>query len=147
VPSLARDRNRRVPVTPVHPEPTVDGFRIVVPLASESGWARNVIAAGHCRLQLHDIVDELDEPRMISPHEVDGIPRVVRLLQTALGFRFLALRTFAAATGQLDEFATHDEAIEGREVFEAVDAPLHAALSSQPRSRPEREVSAAARCR
>src|SRR3954464_2230351 len=36
--------------TPVHPEPTVDGFRVVVPLGSESEWARNVVAAGRCRI-------------------------------------------------------------------------------------------------
>ena len=43
-------------LTPVHPEPTPAGFRVMVPLGSHSQWARNVLAAGHCRLQLHDVV-------------------------------------------------------------------------------------------
>lgn len=93
-------------LTPVHPEPTVDGFRIVVPLAAESEWARNVIAAGHCRLQLHDVVYELDEPRLIAPEDVEDLPRILRRLETALGFRYLALRRFNAAAGQLEALAT-----------------------------------------
>ena len=49
-------------LTPVHPEATTEGFRMVVPLGWQSHWARNVLTAGHCRLQLHDIVYDLDEP-------------------------------------------------------------------------------------
>ena len=51
-------------LTPVHPEPTPEGFRVLVPLGPHSQWARNVIAAGHCRLQLHDVIYELDEPKL-----------------------------------------------------------------------------------
>src|SRR5512135_1571032 len=47
-------------LTPVHPEPIESGFRIVVPLGLSSHWVRNVLAAGHCRMQLHGIVYELD---------------------------------------------------------------------------------------
>ena len=43
-------------LTPVHPVSTADGFRIIVPLGRSRQWARNVIAAGHCRMQLHDTV-------------------------------------------------------------------------------------------
>jgi hypothetical protein len=39
-------------LTMVHPVPTEEGFRIVVPLGEESQWARNVLAAGDCRLQM-----------------------------------------------------------------------------------------------
>src|SRR5688572_20338573 len=53
-------------LTPVHPEPTPVGFRIIVPLGMRSEWARNVIAAGHCRLLLHDQVFDLDEPAMVD---------------------------------------------------------------------------------
>jgi hypothetical protein len=94
-------------LTPVHPEPTVDGFRIVVPLATESEWARNVLAAGHCRLQLHDVVYELDEPRLIAPEDIEGLPGILRRLETALGFRYLALRRFNIAAGLLEEHPAH----------------------------------------
>ena len=60
-------------LTPVHPEATASGFRIMVPLAEDSEWARNVLAAGHCRLQLHDRVYELDEPVMVAPEVVGHI--------------------------------------------------------------------------
>jgi deazaflavin-dependent oxidoreductase (nitroreductase family) len=85
--------------TPVHPEPTADGFRIVVPLGPESAWARNVLAAGHCRLQLHGTVYELDEPRIAAPGELDGSPRVLRVFERALGFQYLLLRRCGAWAG------------------------------------------------
>jgi hypothetical protein len=82
--------------TPVHPEPTSDGFRIIVPLGTRSEWARNVLAAGHCRLELHESDYELDEPRMAPAAEIDDLPWVIRSLMGALGFRYLMLRTFAS---------------------------------------------------
>jgi hypothetical protein len=89
-------------LTPVHPEPTPEGYRIVVPLGTHSEWARNVQAAGHCRLQLHDVVYDLDEPRMILASDVDALPWAVRRLMGALGFQYLSLRTFAATPGTLE---------------------------------------------
>jgi deazaflavin-dependent oxidoreductase (nitroreductase family) len=81
--------------TPVHPEPTVDGFRVVVPLGPQSEWARNVVAAGRCRLQLHDHTYELVRPEIVRPTDVDDLPRVVRRAMDALGFQYLKLRTAA----------------------------------------------------
>jgi hypothetical protein len=100
-------------LTLVHPEPTSDGFRIMVPLGSESQWARNVLAAGHCRLQLHDLVCELDEPTMVPASEIEGLPRVLRRVEGALGFEYLLLRQFAVAPGALE--ATETEASPRRE--------------------------------
>ena len=89
-------------LTPVHPEPTRDGFRIVVPLGPNSHWARNVLAAGHCRLQLHETVYDLDEPAMIPASEADGLPAVVRAAMAGLGFQYLTLHTFSARPGSLE---------------------------------------------
>ena len=89
-------------LTPVHPEPTRDGFRVLVPLGVQSQWAGNVIAAGRCRLQLHDQVFELDEPAMVPASEAEGVPWAVRRVMAALGFRYLNLRTFASSPGTLD---------------------------------------------
>lgn len=89
-------------LTPVHPVPTTDGFRIIVPLAEKSEWAKNVLAAGHCRLQLHDVVYELDEPAMISPSEVADLQRPVRWMEERLGFTYLRLHTFAQHPGTLE---------------------------------------------
>lgn len=95
-----RSGSRRL--TPVHPEPTADGFRIIVPIGERSEWARNVISAGRCRLQLHDVVYELDEPSLISPCEIPGLPRVVCRLEDVLGFKYLQLRQFSGTPGALE---------------------------------------------
>jgi deazaflavin-dependent oxidoreductase (nitroreductase family) len=79
--------------TPVHPMPTADGFRIIVPIGDKSQWARNVLAAGHCRLELGDRQIELDEPVLEQPADVSDLPRPVRALFEWLGFRYLRLRT------------------------------------------------------
>ena len=82
--------------TPVHPVATETGFRIIVPLGAESQWARNVIAAGHCRLQIADTMYELDEPLLVEPSSVAGVPALARGVMGWLGFRYLELRRFAA---------------------------------------------------
>jgi hypothetical protein len=95
-----RSGTRRL--TPVHPEPTLEGFRVVVPLGRQSEWARNVLSAGHCRLQLHGLVYDLDEPAMIPASEVGDLPRIVRGVMAALGFQYLKLRTFGENEGILE---------------------------------------------
>ena len=82
-------------LTLVHPEPTANGFRVLVPLGPESQWARNVLAAGHCQLHLHDEVFDLDEPVMMPGAEAEDLPWVVRRVMAALGFQYIQLRTFA----------------------------------------------------
>lgn len=86
-----------VRLTPIHPMPIVDGFRIIVPVGERSEWARNVLAAGHCRLRIGDRRFELDEPVLETPSEVPDLPRPVRALFGWLGFRYLRLRTLAEA--------------------------------------------------
>jgi deazaflavin-dependent oxidoreductase (nitroreductase family) len=89
-------------LTMVHPVPTDDGFRIIVPLGEESEWARNVLAAGHCRLQVGDTVYELDEPALVQPGEIPEVPALFRWVQGELGFRWFRLHQFAAAPGTLE---------------------------------------------
>ena len=93
-------------LTPVHPEATTEGFRMVVPLGRQSHWARNVLTAGHCRLQLHDIVYDLDEPALIPASGVDALPTAVRNGMTALGFEYLTVRIFDSKPGTLAPAAT-----------------------------------------
>lgn len=87
--------------TPVRPVSTPDGFRVVVPLAAESHWARNVLAAGHCRLQWKGILYELDEPRLVTAGECQDLAAPVRLFASALGFRYMRLHRFAESSGTL----------------------------------------------
>ena len=92
-----------VRISPVHPVPTEMGFRIVVPLGLESEWAQNVIAAGHCRLQVGQAVYELDEPQLVSPLAVDGLPPIVGHVTDLLGFRYLLLHRFYPVAGTIAE--------------------------------------------
>lgn len=89
-------------LTPVHPEPTPGGFRIIVPLGPHSQLARNVLAAGHCRLQFHELVYDLDEPTMVPAGVVDNLPAAVRSVASGLGFEYIKLRTFGTNPGMLE---------------------------------------------
>jgi hypothetical protein len=89
-------------LAPVHPEPTPDGFRVMVPLGTRSEWARNVLAAGRCRLQLHERVYELVEPRLVPAGEVGDLPAVGRAVMSWLGFHYLILRTASVQPGTLE---------------------------------------------
>lgn len=91
-----------VRVTPVHPVRTADGFRIIVPLGNESQWARNVLAAGHCRLQIGDTIHELDEPKLVEPGEIEGVPSPAGSAMEWLGFRYLRLHQFSEHAGTLE---------------------------------------------
>ena len=90
-----------VRVTPVHPVPTATGFRIIVPLGNESQWARNVLAAGHCRLQVGETIHDLDEPRLVPPTQVNELPRAAAAAAEWLGFQYLFLHKFAERPGTL----------------------------------------------
>jgi hypothetical protein len=90
-----------VRVSPVHPVATENGFRIIVPLGLGSQWAQNVLKAGRCRLQVGEVVYELDEPMLVSPMLVEGLPLGVRRLMVWLGFDYLVLHRFAEAPGTL----------------------------------------------
>ncbi len=94
-----RSGTRRL--TPVHPEPTDNGFRIIVPLGRSSEWARNVVSAGHCRMQLHGGVYELDEPSLVLASDVEGLPPGTQWMFNRLGFMYLRLHRFAEHPGSL----------------------------------------------
>ena len=98
-----------VRVSPVHPVRTDDGFRIVVPLGLESQWAHNVMTAGRCRLQLGEVVYELDEPMLISPLLVEDLPPIARRVMDWLGFQYLQLHRFAETPGTLIAATTRVE--------------------------------------
>jgi hypothetical protein len=95
-----RSGTRRL--TPIHPVATAYGFRIVVPLGDQSEWARNVIAAGHCRLQLHDTVYGLDEPVLLDAGEVGELSAAARWIGRILGIKYLRLHRFEERPGTLE---------------------------------------------
>ena len=116
-----------VHVSPVHPVPIDRGFRIVVPLGLESEWAKNVLAAGHARIQVGETVHEVDEPVLLSPIEVRGVPPVAGHVMDWLGFRYLILHEFAARAGMLEQPATGEAPIEPSPEQVPVDVEAEAA--------------------
>jgi deazaflavin-dependent oxidoreductase (nitroreductase family) len=89
--------------TPVHPVRTATGFRIVVPLGPKSEWAHNVIAAGRCRMQVGEVVYELDEPALVPAQEMTELPGWVRWATARMDFMYLRLHRFAEHRGGLEE--------------------------------------------
>jgi deazaflavin-dependent oxidoreductase (nitroreductase family) len=110
-------------LTPVHPVATKDGFRIIVPLGTKSEWAHNVVAAGHCRLQLHDVVHDLDEPVLVDPELVPGLNPAASWLSSRLGFRYLLLREFDSHAGSLLEPSAEPVAVPVEPAAPAIPTP------------------------
>jgi deazaflavin-dependent oxidoreductase (nitroreductase family) len=104
-------RSGVVRISPVHPVPTEDGYRIVVPLGTASEWARNVVAAQRCRMQIGSAVHELDRPRLVAPPETGHLPRITAQLLDGLGFRYLLLHRLEQPPGQLGADAAPAEAM------------------------------------
>jgi deazaflavin-dependent oxidoreductase (nitroreductase family) len=90
---------RRTPILP-----RVSGDHVVVPLpyGRNANWARNILAAGHCRLQLHEQVYELDEPQVLPATEVSELPSWRRRSLSGQGMEYLRLRVFSVRPGTLD---------------------------------------------
>jgi deazaflavin-dependent oxidoreductase (nitroreductase family) len=104
---------RRTPILP-----HVSGDHVVVPLpyGRNVHWARNVLAAGHCRMQLHAQVYELDEPQVLPASEVEEMPGWRRSGDANRGVEYLRLRFFGLRPGTLDT-------VEAREWAEKEEAP------------------------
>jgi deazaflavin-dependent oxidoreductase (nitroreductase family) len=98
--------------TPVHPVVSGDTVRIVVPLGLRSQWARNVLAAGRCRLQLHDTVYELDRPVLLPAGAMADLPGTSRWLGDFMGFMYLCLRRAGEHPGTLEPASDAGVAIE-----------------------------------
>jgi deazaflavin-dependent oxidoreductase (nitroreductase family) len=89
--------------TPVLPK--LRGGFAYVPLAygPDVQWARNVRAAGTCRLQVHETVYELDGPATITAAEHPAVPAALRPWIERRGDRYLRLRVMSARPGRLDD--------------------------------------------
>jgi deazaflavin-dependent oxidoreductase (nitroreductase family) len=90
---------RRTPVLP-----QVVGPHMLIPLPYGRGvhWVRNVLAAGHCRVQLHEHVIELDEPQVLDPASVTELPDWRKLSVSGTPMEYLRLRVLGRRPGVLD---------------------------------------------
>jgi hypothetical protein len=85
--------------TPVLPRLADDEVFIPLPYGTNVNWIRNVRAAGHCRLQVHDTILELDEPVVVPAAENPAIPEVARGPLDRIGAHYLRLHVLDRAPG------------------------------------------------
>jgi len=65
-------------------------------------WVRNVQATGHCRLQLHETVFELDEPAVVPASDNPLLPPPVRRALEGAGRTYLRLHVHERIPGTLE---------------------------------------------
>ena len=102
--------------TPVYPRLTEDAVIIALPLGEASQWAQNIIAAGRCRMQYRDTLHELDEPMIVTPGELGGLPPPVLRRAERLGLRYLRLRRVSEVPGTFASRAAETVVMESGDV-------------------------------
>jgi hypothetical protein len=92
-------------LTPLHAILTADGVRFAVPLGDRSEWARNVLAAGGCRMRYQDMDVELDDPRLLAPMDDPAMGPVVGRITACLGWKYLVLHRVVEQRGNVEPAA------------------------------------------
>jgi deazaflavin-dependent oxidoreductase (nitroreductase family) len=116
-------KSGRVYRTPVLPM-IVGGFAYIpLPYGPNVDWARNVRAAGRCRLQLHDTIYELDEPADITAAEHPRVPEALRPRLVRRGRRYLRLHALSVVPGRFGEQAEPEPVAAEPVAVEPVAAP------------------------
>ncbi len=99
---------------------------------SDVHWVRNVRATGHCRVQAHATILELDEPTVVTASENVLIPAPIRTVLDLAGRTYLRLHivarrpgTFADSPDRSDRAPATGPAAPPR-VFGQVDLPKSA---------------------
>ena len=87
--------------TPVWAFVTSDHVIVGLPYGRDVNWARNVLASGHCRMQVHGQVYDLDEPQVRGSAELTELPEW-RKRQFSDSMEYLRLRIFHVQPGTLD---------------------------------------------
>lgn len=109
--------------TPVTPLPFDGGFEIPLAFGADVDWARNVLAAGRARLQLHDSIVEVDRPEIVEAAEARSLTPTVRRFATAQGYRYLRLHTVATMPGAFSHLDGHAVAATAGEPVPVVAEP------------------------
>jgi hypothetical protein len=105
--------------TPVHPTLRDDTLYVPAPLGVGSQWARNVLASGHARLQVHEELLDLDRPELITVTEAGMVPAAVAAPFDRMGWRYVRFHVAARVPGAFALHAPMAEPGSGHE-----DAPL-----------------------
>jgi deazaflavin-dependent oxidoreductase (nitroreductase family) len=111
--------------TPVWGFVTSDHVIVGLPYGRDVNWARNVMASGHCRMQIQGRVYELDEPEVRGSAELTELPEW-RKRQFSSTMEYLRLRVFRVQPGTLDSVSP----AKGSEAHELASKPE--AVASEP---------------
>jgi len=73
-------RSGRLYRTPVNVFREPDGFLIALTYGRDSGWVKNVMAAGHCQLETRGVAYQLSSPVIVCDHSRRRFPLIVRIV-------------------------------------------------------------------
>jgi hypothetical protein len=116
--------------TPVHPTLRDNTVLVPAPLGDGSQWALNALRAGHARLQLHDVLLDLDEPEVITVTQSGMVPARLAAPFDRMGWRYVRFHVAGRVPGS---FAARTPTVTGGGLHEdaPIDRPfeLHAAAT------------------
>ena len=78
---------------------TGDHVYVPLPYGADVQWVRNIKAAGHCRIQVHETILELDEPAIIPAGENLVVPPLIRAPLDRAGRTYLRLHILERIPG------------------------------------------------
>jgi deazaflavin-dependent oxidoreductase (nitroreductase family) len=85
--------------TPVYPRLRGDFMFIPLPYGADVQWVKNILAAGHCRIQHHETIHDLDEPAVMAAAENTTLSVAEHPMMDATGGRYLRLHVLDRAPG------------------------------------------------
>jgi deazaflavin-dependent oxidoreductase (nitroreductase family) len=88
----------RTPISLVT-SPTADHVYVRLSYGPDVHWLKNVRAAGHCRVQVHETILELDEPAVVPASENLLVPPRVRAALERAGRQYLRLHILERVPG------------------------------------------------
>jgi len=107
--------------SPIYAMTSGDFAFIRLTYGSDVHWVRNVQAAGHCRVQLHETIFELDEPAIVKASENPIVPPMLRGALDRTGRTYLRLHVLDRVPGTFarpwpepagEPVATHGQRLE-----------------------------------
>jgi deazaflavin-dependent oxidoreductase (nitroreductase family) len=85
--------------TPIYALTAGDHAFVRLTYGTDVHWVRNVQAAGHCRMQAHETIFELDEPAIIPASDNPLVPPALRGTLDRSGRKYLRLHVLDRAPG------------------------------------------------
>lgn len=85
--------------TPIYARIAGDHAFVGLTYGADVHWVKNVQAAGHCRMQAHETMFELDEPAIVAAGDNPMVPQALRGALDWTGRTYLRLHVLERAPG------------------------------------------------